>query len=103
MSTRSNVAVVDPTNNTVKVVYIHGDGYPDGVGNCLLKYYETFEKANNVVIPFKYGERRKGDVEKIYADNSKATRVLKWKAEKSFETAMEDVWRWQQKLNNFNF
>ena len=39
MSTRSNVAVVDPTNNTVKVVYIHGDGYPDGVGNCLLKYY----------------------------------------------------------------
>jgi len=49
MSTRSNVAVVDPANNTVKVVYVHGDGYPDGVGNCLLKYYNTYEKANKIV------------------------------------------------------
>ena len=49
MSTRSNVAVMDPVDNKIKVIYVHGDGYPDGVGNCLLKYYNTFEKANELV------------------------------------------------------
>jgi hypothetical protein len=37
MSTRSNVAVVDPITNKIKVIYVHSDGYPDGVGHCLLK------------------------------------------------------------------
>tara|TARA_R110002020_G_scaffold10079_3_gene39115 strand:+ start:544 stop:1086 length:543 start_codon:yes stop_codon:yes gene_type:complete len=49
MSTRSNVAVVDPADNKVKVIYVHGDGYPDGVGNCLLKYYNNFKKADELV------------------------------------------------------
>ena len=28
MSTRSNVAVVDPATNKIKVIYVHSDGYP---------------------------------------------------------------------------
>lgn len=49
MSTRSNVAIVDPVDNNVKVIYVHSDGYPDGVGNCLLKYYNSFEKAMRLI------------------------------------------------------
>ena len=45
MSTRSNVAVVDPVDGKIKTIYVHSDGYPDGVGNCLIKYYNDYEKA----------------------------------------------------------
>ena len=39
MSTRSNVAVIDPVTDKLKVIYVHSDGYPDGVGVYLNKFY----------------------------------------------------------------
>jgi|TARA_X000001316_G_C917651_1_gene31834 hypothetical protein len=49
MSTRSNVAVIDPVTNKLKVIYVHSDGYPDGVGVYLNKFYNSFEKADQLV------------------------------------------------------
>jgi len=49
MSTRSNVAVEDPKTKEIKVIYVHSDGYPDGVGNCLLKHYNSYDKAKELV------------------------------------------------------
>jgi len=49
MSTRSNVAVVDPITNKIKVIYVHSDGYPDGVGHCLLNHYYSYDKAQELV------------------------------------------------------
>jgi hypothetical protein len=49
MSTRSNVAIEDPITKEIKVIYVHSDGYPDGVGNCLLKHYNSYEKAKELV------------------------------------------------------
>lgn len=49
MSTRSNVAVVDPITNQINVIYVHSDGYPDGVGNCLTKYYYSYDKAKELI------------------------------------------------------
>ena len=34
MSTRSNIAIEDPKTKKVKVIYVHSDGYPYGVGNA---------------------------------------------------------------------
>jgi len=36
MSTRSNIAIEDPKTKKVKVIYVHSDGYPYGVGQCLV-------------------------------------------------------------------
>ena len=49
MSTRSNVAIEDPITKEIKVIYVYSDGYPDGVGNCLLKHYNSYEKAKELV------------------------------------------------------
>tara|TARA_R100000734_G_C3282915_1_gene76157 strand:+ start:296 stop:850 length:555 start_codon:yes stop_codon:yes gene_type:complete len=49
MSTRSNVAVIDPATNKLKVIYVHSDGYPEGVGVCLHKFYNTYDKVNELV------------------------------------------------------
>ena len=39
MSTRSNIAIEDPKTKKVKVIYVHSDGYPYGVGKCLVDHY----------------------------------------------------------------
>ncbi|QCK13402.1 UDP-glucose 4-epimerase GalE [Mangrovivirga cuniculi] len=69
-----------------------------GNGNSVKEVVDTFEKVNNISLNYKYGERRPGDVEKVYADASTAKKVLGWKAEKSLEEALEDAWNWQKTL-----
>jgi hypothetical protein len=39
MSTRSNIAIEDPKTKKVKVIYVHSDGYPYGVGKGLVDHY----------------------------------------------------------------
>ena len=53
MSTRSNIAIEDPKTKKVKVIYVHSDGYPYGVGDTLVKHYNTYDKAKQL---FKYGD-----------------------------------------------
>jgi len=49
MSTRSNIAIQLPKdkdgNKKVKVIYVHSDGYPYGVGKCLVDNYNKREVA----------------------------------------------------------
>ena len=44
-STRSNIAIEDPKTKKVKVIYVHSDGYPYGVGKCLVDHYNNRELA----------------------------------------------------------
>ena len=41
MSTRSNIARLDPETGRVTSVYCHYDGYPAGVGATLREFYKT--------------------------------------------------------------
>ena len=45
MSTRSNIAIEDPKTKKVKVIYVHSDGYPYGVGKCLIDHYDKRDVA----------------------------------------------------------
>ena len=51
MSTRSNIAY-ENKDGKVYAIYVHSDGYPNGVGHCLLNYYNDYEKAKSL---FKFG------------------------------------------------
>jgi len=53
MSTRSNIAIEDPKTKKVKVIYVHSDGYPYGVGKCLVDYYNQPPLAR---LLFNYGD-----------------------------------------------
>ena len=53
MSTRSNIAIEDPKTKKVKVIYVHSDGYPYGVGKCLVDNYNNRQLAEEL---FKYGD-----------------------------------------------
>lgn len=45
MSTRSNIAIEDPKTKKVKVIYVHSDGYPYGIGSILMDHYNKREVA----------------------------------------------------------
>ena len=53
MSTRSNIAIEDPKTKKVKVIYVHSDGYPYGVGHMLVDNYNKRELAE---LLFNYGD-----------------------------------------------
>lgn len=71
-----------------------------GNGVSVLEIIHTFEKVSNQSLKWKFGPRREGDVEQIFADTSKAEKLLGWKAERSIEDALVDSWNWQNKLGN---
>ena len=48
MSTRSNIAIEDPKTKKVKVIYVHSDGYPYGVGKCLVDHYNSYNLAKKL-------------------------------------------------------
>ena len=54
--------------------------------------------STNQKINFVFGNRRPGDVEKVFASVEKAKNVLKWKAELTIEQALIDAWNWQKNL-----
>jgi len=53
MSTRSNIAIEDPKTKKVKVIYVHSDGYPYGVGKCLVDNYNNRQLAS---LLFEHGD-----------------------------------------------
>lgn len=69
-----------------------------GKGLSVLEVIDMFRKANGVDVPFSIAPRRAGDVEKVWADPSKANRVLGWNADTSFEDVMRSAWKWEKKI-----
>jgi UDP-glucose 4-epimerase len=69
-----------------------------GEGVSVLELVKGFMRATGVDVPYTIGERRPGDVEKVYADPGKANSVLGWNAKLSTEQALLDAWNWQKKL-----
>ena len=56
---------------------------------------DTFARVNGVPVPYRFVERRPGDVASCYADTTLAESVLGWKAQLSVERMSADAWRWQ--------
>ncbi len=66
-----------------------------GRGLSVLELINAFQNATGVKVPYKIGARREGDIEKIWAEPTKANTVLGWKAETPIQETMANAWRWQ--------
>lgn len=69
-----------------------------GCGLSVLELISAFERATGVKVPHRIGQRREGDIEKIWAEPRKANEVLGWKAEASIDDTMRNAWQWQCNL-----
>lgn len=66
-----------------------------GQGHSVLEVIKAFEKASGVSIPYKFVDRRPGDVANCYADPSRAEKLLNWKAARGIDEMCADTWHWQ--------
>jgi len=66
-----------------------------GRGHSVLEVVRAYEKACGHAIPVVIKPRRGGDVAESWADTSRATAVLGWRAELDLDRMCADAWRWQ--------
>ncbi len=71
-----------------------------GTGYSVLDIVKTFQKVNNVSVPYEITARRPGDLATCYADPAKSAKLLGWKAEKTLADMCRDAWNWQSKNPN---
>lgn len=63
-----------------------------GKGYSVLDLVKTFEKVNNVEIPYKIAERRPGDIATCFADPSYAKEKLNWEAKLGLDSMLSSAY-----------
>ncbi|MFQ5335749.1 MAG: UDP-glucose 4-epimerase GalE [Flavobacteriales bacterium] len=69
-----------------------------GEGVSVLEMISAFERNTGKSFSCNIGPRRKGDIEAIYSDCSKAEKLLGWKAKRTVDDMLLSAWKWQQHL-----
>jgi len=67
-----------------------------GNGYSVLDVLHAFEKACGKEIPYQIEARREGDIDKSFADATKAKEVLGWVAANGIDQMCQDAWKWQK-------
>jgi UDP-glucose 4-epimerase len=70
-----------------------------GKGTSVKEIIQTFKEETGVALNWQFGPRRAGDVVEIYANATKAEKLLGWKSELSIADAVRDAWNWEQYLS----
>lgn len=66
-----------------------------GEGVSVLELVEGMGKATGTPVPYEIAPRRPGDVAEMYADPSRATAFLGWRAQLGVDDMCKDTWNWQ--------
>ena len=103
---RDYIHVVDVAQAHVKALHYFGKmvrnydviNLGTGNGTTVLEIIKSFEAASGQKLNYELGPRRSGDVETIYADNTKAKEELKWEAKLNIQDMVSSAWKWQQNM-----
>ena len=66
-----------------------------GRGVSVKELADTFAKVTGVPVPYKFVDRRPGDVAACYANTTLAEQELGWQAKLDVARMCQDAWRWQ--------
>lgn len=69
-----------------------------GRGLSVLELVNAFIEATGVDVPYKFAPRRPGDIEKVWANPSKANKILGWSADTPIDDVLRSAWKWQKRL-----
>lgn len=94
---RAHVAALRPMLNGASGVHVFNLG--TGRGVSVMELVRAFEDATGVRVPYRIAPRRAGDVPAIWADASRASRVLDWRAVVPLAETLSSAWRWQQNVS----
>lgn len=104
---RDYINVVDLNEAHIKALeYLKNGGKSNifnlgtGNGNSVLEIIEKVEELTGESLPRDKGEERKGEYAKIYADISKAKKILQWEPTRSIEDSVKSLMKWYGKNPN---
>lgn len=90
-------------NHTMALSYLFKGGESNyfnagaGRGYSNKEVIETIEKVTGKKMNIKYGDRRKGDADSLYASNEKIKKVLGWEPKYNLEKIIETAYLWHTK------
>ena len=71
-----------------------------GRGLSVLEIVRDFMEVTGVNVPYQIVGRREGDIEKVWANPTKANEVLGWKADTPVKEVLVSAWNWEKHLRN---
>jgi UDP-glucose 4-epimerase len=74
----------------------HAINLGTGQGYSVLDMVQAFEKASGCQVPYQIVARRAGDVAACYANPTKASECLNWRAVRGLDDMCASTWRFQQ-------
>ncbi|MBK7409282.1 MAG: UDP-glucose 4-epimerase GalE [Saprospirales bacterium] len=103
---RDYIHVMDLANAHTRALQYLIDKQPDnpcdvfnlgiGEGVTVLEAVHAFEKVTGQKLSYRIGDRRPGDVVAVYADYSKAARLLGWQPRYQIDDIMRTAWDWEK-------
>ena len=90
---KGHLLALNKLNKEKKGLYIYNLG--TGKGYSVLDLVKTFEKVNNLKVPYKIAPRRAGDIASCYSNPKKARDELGFVAEKNLDDMCRDTWNYQ--------
>uniref|UniRef100_A0A6C0LBS0 UDP-glucose 4-epimerase n=1 Tax=viral metagenome TaxID=1070528 RepID=A0A6C0LBS0_9ZZZZ len=84
---------------TVNKPGIHIYNLGTGKGTSVLELITTFEKVNNIIIPYQISKKREGDIDASYSDVSKIYHEIGWRSKYSLEDICKDAYQYLLKRN----
>ncbi|MBM3404754.1 MAG: UDP-glucose 4-epimerase GalE [Bacteroidetes bacterium] len=69
-----------------------------GTGCSVLEVVESFERTSGIKLKTQIMPRRPGDVEKVWADPTRANQILKWTAQRSLDDMTKSAWAFQKTM-----
>lgn len=86
--------LVEGKNKSEYEIFNIGTGVPVSV----LELVNTFERVNEVKVPYKIVGRRAGDVESVWADTTYANEELGWSAKRTLDQTLAAAWAWEKHI-----
>lgn len=74
-----------------------------GNGNSVLEVINAFERVTGVKLNYRIGDRREGDIIKIWGDVTKAKDKLNWTAQSGLDEMLASAWAWEKYINQNPF
>lgn len=98
---KAHIAAIERLLNKKNTAKYEVYNLGSGTGNTVLEIINTFEKVTGQKLNYVMGPRRSGDVEKVYADTTKANSVLNWKTELGLEEIVSSAWKWEKAISKW--
>jgi UDP-glucose 4-epimerase len=86
--------LISMKDNIENGIHIYNLG--TGKGTTVLELIKEFIRINKIDIPYKFIEKRDGDLTEVYADSNKAKNKLGWVAKLGIEEMVRDAYNYQK-------